>query len=315
MDEYALREMADLRQKISAQTPAIGKLLRSHVNITFRQVKDIINSNYNYQESIDSTTLDIVGVYLRGQKILYTEAKVYCEQNLYALMLPAIIITAMCSVISLVCKDYYFGPILVSSLTATNSFILSLVTYLKLDAKAEAHKMTAYSFENLQSMCEFSSGKILLNGGQIQLEESAMNIVNNIGNKVKEIKEKNQFVLPERIRFKYPFLCSTNVFAEVKRIQNRELVIINNLKIIINERDCIETELDKLKNDNKGKGDIQEMKALLANKALVENNAVNQIIEYRNQYIAIDKLFQDEYVNNIKSSRKSCCCCFTWLKT
>lgn len=282
--------------------------------ITFQEIKSIINNNYNYQESIESTTLDIIAVYLRGQKVLYTEAKVYCEQHLYALMLPAIFITALCSVLSVVLRDYSFGGILVSGLTATNSFILSLVTYLKLDGKAEAHKIAAYSFETLQSLCEFSSGKILLNPEKDIPTKGTptMDLIQHIGEKVKEIKDKNQFILPEYIRYNYPVLCTTNVFAEVKRIQNQEILLINELKTIMNERLRIEEQLNTATSEAE-KSDIQD--ALRIKKEL-ENKIFTDVLLYKNKYIEIDTDFRKEITKNIEAAKnRRFRCCNVWLKT
>jgi hypothetical protein len=77
-------------------------------------------------------------------------------------MLPAIFISSCCTVLSIGIKTYENGPLIVSALTAFNSFLLALITYLKLDAKAEAHKTTSYQFDKLQTSCEFLSGKVLL---------------------------------------------------------------------------------------------------------------------------------------------------------
>lgn len=282
--------------------------------VTFQEIRDIIDRNYNYQESIESTTMDIIAVYLRGQKVLYTEAKVYCEQHLYALMLPAIFITALCSVLSVVLRESSFGGILVSGLTATNSFILSLVTYLKLDGKAEAHKIAAYSFETLQSLCEFSSGKVLLSSqiAYAAKQSPTMGLIQDIGEKVKEIKEKNQFILPEYIRYNYPRLCSTNVFAEVKRIQNQEIFLINKLKTIINERLKIEDQLNNAKDDVE-KSDAER---LLSRKKELENETFTEILLYKNKYIEIDTDFKNEINENIAAAKnRRFRCCNVWLKT
>ena len=134
--------------------------------ISIADIKDEINLNFALLEGQMSTTLDIINIYLRGQKILYLESKNYCEFYLYRLMLPAIFISSVCSVISGAFKDYMYSSIIVSSLTALNSFILSIITYLKLDAQAEAHKTSAYSFDQLQSLCEFTSGKVLLSNNK-----------------------------------------------------------------------------------------------------------------------------------------------------
>jgi len=269
--------------------------------ITFKQLSEKLSQTYNFEVSIQSTTIDIISVYLKGQKLLYIEAKVYCEQHLYALMLPAIFITAICSILSLILRDYSYGSIVVSCLAAVNSFILTLVTYLKLDAKAEAHKTTAYSFEKLQSLCEFSSGRLLFSDKTI----CPCDLVEKIGDEVKDIKDKNQFILPEYIRYKFPILYSTNVFAEVKRIQINEIILMNKLKILINEGLLLQ---QKLKDQNK------VYSTDLDNNYKKQNEAFDCIIEYRTRYIDIDRDFKRE-INKYIESNKRKYNCFSWLKT
>ena len=95
-------------------------------------------------------------------KVLYIESKGFCEQTLNRLMLPAIIISAASSVISLGLKNYEYGSLIVAALAAFDSCLLAIISYLKLDAKAEAHKTSSYRFDKLQTKCEFYSGKVLL---------------------------------------------------------------------------------------------------------------------------------------------------------
>jgi hypothetical protein len=290
-----------------------------HDPVTFREICDILNQNYNYEESIKSTTLDIISVYLKGQKILYIEAKTYCEQQLYALMLPTIAVTALCSVISVVLKDLAWGAILVSGLTATNTFILSLITYLKLDAKAEAHKTSAYSYESLQASCEFSSGKILLEGlasagddlSTTEEEKQAAHkshglLMNTIEVRVKEIKDSNKFVLPETIRYKYPTVYGTNVFSEVKKLQNQEIILVNKLKVVVNKIRKLEGE----------KGEIRPLvfKQQIDDLNVEQDEALDAIIKYRDKYLDIDNTFKAEIDKNIAAARLSCGLC-RWLKT
>lgn len=303
----------EVRRTFASTAPTKGKI------VTFREVCDILNQNYNYEESIKSTTLDIISVYLKGQKVLYIEAKTYCEQQLYALMLPTIAITALCSVISVVLKDLAWGAVLVSGLTATNTFVLSLITYLKLDAKAEAHKTSAYSYESLQASCEFSSGKILLKGladvgddlsttaeELIAAKKTHEDLMNMIEVRVKEIKDSNKFVLPEVIRYKYPVTYGTNVFSEVKKLQNQEIILVNKLKVIVNR-------IYKLE-DEEGK-----MKPLIYKQQLDDLNAeqdaaLDEIIKYRNTYLEIDGAFKSEIDANVAAARRTCGLC-RWLKT
>lgn len=303
----------EVKRTLASTGPGKSKI------ITFREVCDILNQNYNYEETIKSTTLDIISVYLKGQKILYIEAKTYCEQQLYALMLPTIAITALCSVISVVLKDLAWGAILVSGLTATNTFVLSLITYLKLDAKAEAHKTSAYSYESLQASCEFSSGKILLQGfaesgddlsttltDAAAAQKTHADLMNMIEVRVKEIKDSNKFVLPEVIRYKYPVTYGTNVFSEVKKLQNQEIILINKLKVVVNKIFKLEAEEEKMR-PLVYKQQLDDLNA-------EQDAALDEIIKYRNTYLDIDGTFKNEIDANVAASRRQCGLC-RWLKT
>lgn len=269
--------------------------------ITIQNSSTLVSREYNFEQSLHSMTLDIISVYLKGQKMLYIEAKVYCEQHLYALMLPAIIITAVCSVVSVSLNSYWFGGIIVSCFTACNSCILSLVTYLKLDAKAEAHKMTAYSFEKLQSMCEFSSGRILFADKHLTL----LKLMEEIGTNVKDIKEKNQFILPEAIRHRFPYLYSTNVFAEVKQIQNTELILINEMQNLIEAGKNLKKDIDM-----GTVTDVSKYEDIVKH----QNIAFKELMNFRKQYMEIDNKFKKEIDDNIGRTRTERLNCCQWLK-
>ena len=237
-------------------------------------------------------------MYLKGQKLLYTEAKTVCEQRLNYLMLPAIFITALATILSLVLKDYNFGPTLVSSLNGVNAFVLALISYLKLDAKAEAHRTAAYKFDKLQSFMEFNSGRILF---ETKASSKLVEIIQTVENNVREIKETNQFILPEVIRYEYPELYGMNVFKEVKKLQNEEMVHVNRVKDIMNRED----ELDE-----QGVGETAERTALKTEKV----KEILKYIEMKNRYLNIDEAFEKEMLKHrSKTSRRFECC--AWLKT
>lgn len=258
----------------------------TYEKIRFRSVNDMIRNEYAYKENASSTALDILAIYMKGQKILYTEAKTFCEQKLNSLMLPAIFISSLCTVLSMALQEYNWGRVLVSGLNGFNAFLLALISYLKLDAKAEAHKISAYKYDKLQSLCEFNSGKLLFFNIK---EEEITKTIDDIETKVKEIKETNQFILPETIRNRYPKLYTTNVFAEVKMVQNKEMVLVNELKNIIN------TAVNYLNLKQ-----TEDIKNMLMDLEIKQNNKIDQIIKHRDDYLKLD----DEFEKEIRKSRE-----------
>ena len=87
-------------------------------------------------------------------------------------------------------ESFAFGPYANSGLHAIISFLLAVVSYMKLDAQAEAHKISAHQYDKLQSMCEFTSGYILLFAGKDKL-----NISNN-----HRIAESEEIDLKQKIK-------------------------------------------------------------------------------------------------------------------
>lgn len=299
-------------QRIRAEYPLIpgAPASTSDVSVTppapidklsFRTVEAVIRKIYSDQTTTRSLALDILAVYLKGQKILYTEAKTLCEVRLYVLMIPTIVVTAICTVLSLQLKEYENGAVIVSSLNAFNTFLLGLITLLKLDAKAEAHKTSAYKYDKLQSYCEFNSGRVLLfSDDKMKMTE----VIDAIQTKVSEIKETNQFIVPESIRHAYKQLYGTNVFSMVKEIQNEELTNINHLKGTINEL----IELNNRPRTAATSKRILEVEAR-------QNELINDIILLRDKYASIDKLFEREINEQIYRDRRRCFRCLNWLKT
>jgi hypothetical protein len=251
----------------------------------FRDVDTMIKEAFNYKESNSSMICDIIAMYLKGQKILYTEAKTLCEQRLNYLMIPTIVITAICTVIGVVLKEYEFSSTIVSSLNALNFFFLALINYLKLDAKAEAHRIAAYKFDKIQSKLEFNSGKILFIVGEAR---ELPKLINDTEKDVREIKETNQFILPESIRYDYPRLNNINVFAEVKKIQSEETLLVNKLKEILNEH--VNLNIKVHSTASRIPIDI----ARLAELDNLKKTITEQIICIKDKYLNIDNQFEEE---------------------
>jgi len=326
-----------IRQTFTQYPRPRQEVFQPNATISFQEVTEILRSSYNFEESIEATSLDILALYLKGQKIIYTESKTFCEKQLNFLMLPAIFVAAVCSILNFILKDIQYGVIIISCLNAFNSFLLSLISYLKLDGKAEAHKASAYKFQKLESLCEFHSGKYLF----FKESVNVLSFLENIEKEVMEIRESNQFIIPQRIRERFPNIYSTNVFALVKRVQNDEILVINRLKTTVQKLHLVFDKKKDLKSIYERLDlAIGEIKHILQHENLEEqqridatheltsmqqrqesiqedlkqveldisaaeqkkDDAFSETVKHRERYLELAKTFQSDVDNSVSSS-------------
>jgi hypothetical protein len=272
--------------------------------ITFKHVDDFFYKNYADNNMNNSNIIDVIGIYIKGQKILYTEAKTICEQKFTYLMLPSILFTILTGIINLFIESIT-GKIITSSLNGATTFILALINFLKLDARAEAHRSSAYKFDKLMTYIEFQSGKqLFFDEEKVKMRE----VIEHIETTLKEIKETNQFVLPEKIRYNFPILSNINIFSEVKKIQSKEILLMTKLSDILNAIKKIE------QNTTKSDGSINENKKTeLELKIIEKEHIIHLILTIQNEYTKLDNKIQKE-MENYSNRNKYRLRLFDWLK-
>ena len=133
---------------------------------------------------------------------------------------------------------------------------------------------------------------------EAELIENMRASMTEIQQKISDIKETNQFIIPRTIQHTYLLLYNTNVFSVIKKIDDYRAKTLTDLKNVKNELRFINAcQKQNIANGKQNRETVSDLQSKANALFLEKKNIINIILFLNTAFSMIDKMFQQEIYN------------------
>lgn len=209
---------------------------RRYNKLNYHDAERYISKFYKQtqQNALCSNVLDILTTFVKGQKNLYAQSKMFTQHKLYCLVFPAILLSAIITIISpfVECKPWNTG--IISGLNAIVTLFISLLNFLKYESSVEMYSLLASLFDNIETSLELTNNTLMISP-QNDNSSLILDKFKEVETKISDYKLTNAVLIPEEIKLLFPIISHVNVFSFIKKTELHKKKLIEQLRDIKNE--------------------------------------------------------------------------------
>jgi len=292
---------------------------RRYNKLEYRDVERSISKYYKQDQnnSLCSSEMDILTTFVKGQKHLYVQSKLLTQQKLNCLVIPAILISALITIISpfVECKSWNVG--IISGMNAIVTLFISLMNLLKYESSGEMYSLLASLFDNIETSLELTNSKLTIMQKDTDASSVILSKFNEVEMKISDYKLTNAVLVPEEIKLLFPIISHINIFSFIKKTEIHRKKLIEKLKDIKNEIFFILYKWEKqeqfaIKHNNKLSGlststsqATRREQERLAYLYTLKELTKTEIIEFQQTYSVMDTIFNRE-ISGAERHRNKC---------
>jgi hypothetical protein len=193
-------------------------------------INDSEKDHYKY-----SRQLDILILFIKGQKNIYFQSRNLTQAKLFLFMIPTLIITIAVTVFAPIIGEYAWSGGFISGLNFLATSLITIMNFTKLESKTESYGQIASQYDKIETTLEIMSSKLFFIKSEEEKKELVLSKILETEVRLTELRDFHSVMIPNEIRVIFPIISHTNIFSFIKKIENQKRDLIFRLMNTKNE--------------------------------------------------------------------------------
>jgi hypothetical protein len=262
----------------------------SFQKLTYQHVKRSLDKYYESEDKY-SDELDLLTIYLNGQKNMYNQAKTLTQYKLNSLMFPCMIGSTAISFFAPFIRQYNWSGIFIATMNAVITICLSIIHYLKLESSIDSYSQLIEHYDKLENSLQMTTSKLFFLEDKREKNEIILKKIEEYDNKMNEIKSTIHVDVPTELKNLFPIIYHLHIFSFIKRIETYKRNLIMKFKDIKNEINYILWKYNKSSMNPRVKNRLEFISG-------VKVKLKEELLYYKNAYGIMEELFVREIKQN-----------------